>query len=132
MPNVARVTIFIMFVHLALGAILPYLPVWLGETKGLTGAQIGLILASSSFGRILIGPLAAAWAEGRSDRRTPLMVFALLLTLGYVAYPFLGPFWPIAIGCFLAGIAGQSLVAFSEAATLCATATSTFWPYGRA
>ena len=132
MPNSARVTIFIMFVHLALGAILPYLPVWLGATKGLTGAQIGLILASSSFGRILIGPLAAAWAEGRGDRRTPLIVFSLITALGYVAYPFLGPFWPIAIGCFGAGVAGQCLVAFSEAATLRATATSTFWPYGRA
>jgi MFS transporter, PPP family, 3-phenylpropionic acid transporter len=132
MPNIARVTIFIMFVHLALGAIMPYLPVWLGETKGLTGAQIGLVLASSSFGRIIIGPLAAAWAEGRSDRRQPLLVFSLSLAIGYVAYPFLGAFWPIALGCFAAGVAGQCLVAFSEAATLRATQGSCFWPYGRA
>ena len=132
MPNVARVTIFIMFVHLALGAILPYLPVWLGETKGLTGAQIGLVLASSSFGRIIIGPLAAAWAEGRSDRRTPLLVFSFAVALGYAAYPFLGAFWPIALACFATGVAGQCLVAFSEATTLRATAGSSFWPYGRA
>jgi MFS transporter, PPP family, 3-phenylpropionic acid transporter len=73
MPNIARVTLYIMFVHLALGAIIPYLPVWLGATKGLSGAQIGIILASSSFGRMIFGPLAAAWAEGRKDRRTPLI-----------------------------------------------------------
>jgi MFS transporter, PPP family, 3-phenylpropionic acid transporter len=132
MPNIARVTIFIMFVHVALGAIMPYLPVWLGQTKGLSGAEIGIILASSSFGRIAFGPLAAAWAEGRSDRRTPLLVFSFATAIGYVAYPFLGAFWPIALGCFAAGVAGQCLVAFSEAATLRATATSIAWPYGRA
>jgi MFS transporter, PPP family, 3-phenylpropionic acid transporter len=132
MPNIARVTLFIMFVHLSLGAIMPYLPVWLGETKGLSGAQIGLILASSSFGRIVIGPLAAAWAEGRRDRRLPLLVFAMCVALGYAAYPFAGPFWPIAALCFATGVAGQCLVAFAEATTLRATTGSTFWPYGRA
>jgi MFS transporter, PPP family, 3-phenylpropionic acid transporter len=132
MPNIARVTVFILFVHLSLGAILPYLPVWLGETKGLSGAQIGLIFASSSFGRIVMGPLAAAWAEGRKDSRTPLIVFSLLWAIGFVAYGFMGPFWPIALTSFVVGMIGQSLIAASEAATLHATSHSTLWPYGRA
>ena len=132
MPNIARVTIFIMFVHFSLGAIMPYLPVWLGETKGLSGVQIGLILASSSFGRIIVGPLAAAWAEGRKDSRTALIVFSLATALGYVSYPFMGAFWPIAFMCFVVGMFGQCLVASAEAATLNATAKSTVWPYGRA
>jgi MFS transporter, PPP family, 3-phenylpropionic acid transporter len=132
MPNIARVTIFIMFVHLSLGAIMPYLPVWLGVTKGLTGAQIGIILASSSFGRIFIGPLAAAWAEGLKDRRTALIVFSFATAIGYIAYPLMGAFWPIALTCFAVGMAGQCLVASAEAATLHATAHSRFWPYGRA
>lgn len=132
MPNIARITIFIMFVHLSLGAILPYLPVWLGVTKGLSGAQIGIILASSSFGRIIMGPLAAAWAEGRSDSRTPLVVFSMSMAIGYLIYPLLGPFWPIALACFCVGIAAQCLGAFAEAATFNATARSISWPYGRA
>jgi MFS transporter, PPP family, 3-phenylpropionic acid transporter len=132
MPNIARITFFIMCVHLALGASLPYLPVWLGVTKGLSGAQIGIILASSSFGRIIMGPLAAAWAEGRDDSRTPLLVFSLSVALGYLVYPLLGPFWPIALACFFVGIASQCLGAFAEAATFNATANSVSWPYGRA
>jgi MFS transporter, PPP family, 3-phenylpropionic acid transporter len=132
MPNIARVTLFLMFVHLALGAVIPYLPVWLGATKGLSGAQIGLVLASSSFGRIFFGPLAAAWAEGRSDRRTPLIVFSFGAALGYLSLLGLGPFWPIAVGCFVTGVVQQCMVAFGEAATLRETATSTNWPYGRA
>jgi MFS transporter, PPP family, 3-phenylpropionic acid transporter len=132
MPNVARVTIFIMFVHLAMGAIIPYLPVWLGETKGLSGAQIGIVLASSSFGRIIFGPLAAAWAEGQRDRRTPLLVFAVAVALGYASFHFLGAFWPIAMACFVTGVCVQCLVAFAEATTLRETAGSMVWPYGRA
>jgi MFS transporter, PPP family, 3-phenylpropionic acid transporter len=132
MPNIARITLFITCAHLALGAIIPYLPVWLGATKGLTGAQIGIVLASSSFGRIIFGPLAAAWAEGRKDRRVPLIVFASMVSLGYLSFPFLGPFWPIAVACFATGVAVQCMMAFGEAATLRATATSQIWPYGRA
>ena len=132
MPNIARVTIFITFVHLALGAILPYLPVWLSVTKGLSGVQIGIILASPSFGSIVVGPLTAAWAEGCKDRRTPIIVLSLLALIGHALLSVLGPFWPIAIGCFAAGVARQCLVAFSEATTLHATAQSRIWPYGRA
>jgi MFS transporter, PPP family, 3-phenylpropionic acid transporter len=117
---------------LALGAVIPYLPVWLGETKGLSGAQIGVVLASSSFGRIFFGPIAAAWAEGRRDRRTPLVVFSFGAALGYLSLLFLGPFWPIALGCFVTGVVQQCMVAFAEAATLRETAGSTIWPYGRA
>jgi MFS transporter, PPP family, 3-phenylpropionic acid transporter len=132
MPNSVRVTIFIMLAHLSLGAVMPYLPVWLEETKGLSGSQIGVVLASASFGRIIIGPLAAAWAEGRSDRRTPLIVFALGLFFGYATFPFLGAFWPIALSCFATGVMFQCLMAFTEAATLRATEGSKHWPYGRA
>jgi PPP family 3-phenylpropionic acid transporter len=121
-----------MLLHTALGAIVPYLPVWLGEAKGLTGTQTGLILSSSSFGRIIFGPLAAAWAEGRRDRRTPLLVFGAISTLGYFSLGVLDAFWPIALGCFATGVAVQCLIAFSESATLRATANSLIWPYGRA
>jgi MFS transporter, PPP family, 3-phenylpropionic acid transporter len=132
MPSLARVTLLIMFIHGALGAIIPYLPVWFSETKGMSGAEIGLVLASSSFGRIVFGPLAAAWAEGRKDRRTPLIVFAACVAVGYAGFGLVGPFWPIALLCFATGIAVQCLVAFSEATTLRETAGSSIWPYGRA
>ena len=132
MPSIARMTLFMMLAHVALGATLPYLPVWLATTKGLTGAQIGVILASSSFGRILVGPLAAAWAEGRSDRRTPLIVFSTATAIGYLSLPFLGVFWPVALACFLAGVMFQCLFPFGEAGIMRVTAQSYRWPYARA
>ncbi|WP_395630975.1 MFS transporter [Aquidulcibacter sp.] len=132
MPSIARMTLFMMLAHVALGAIMPYLPVWLATTKGLTGAQIGVILASSSFGRILVGPLVAAWAEGRGDRRIPLIVFSSALALGYLSFPFLGAFWPIALACFATGVMFQCLMPFAEAGVMRVTSNSRRWPYGRA
>ncbi|MFN9008545.1 MAG: MFS transporter [Hyphomonadaceae bacterium] len=132
MPSIARMTLFMMLAHVALGAIMPYLPVWLATTKGLTGAQIGVILASSSFGRILVGPLVAAWAEGRGDRRVPLIVFSSALALGYLSFPFLGAFWPIALACFATGVMFQCLMPFAEAGVMRVTSNSRRWPYGRA
>jgi len=125
-------TLFMMLAHVALGAIMPYLPVWLATTKSLTGAQIGIILASSSFGRILVGPLVAAWAEGRGDRRIPLIVFSSALALGYLSFPFLGAFWPIALVCFATGVMFQCLMPFAEAGVMRVTSNSRRWPYGRA
>ena len=125
-------TLFMMLAHVALGAIMPYLPVWLATTKSLTGAQIGVILASSSFGRILVGPLVAAWAEGRGDRRIPLIVFSSALALGYLSFPFLGAFWPIALACFATGVSFQCLMPFAEAGVMRVTSNSRRWPYGRA
>lgn len=125
-------TLFMMLAHVALGAIMPYLPVWLATTKSLTGAQIGIILASSSFGRILVGPLVAAWAEGRGDRRIPLIVFSSALALGYLSFPFLGAFWPIALACFATGVMFQCLMPFAEAGVMRVTSNSRRWPYGRA
>ena len=132
MPSIARMTLFMMLAHVALGAIMPYLPVWLATTKSLTGAQIGIILASSSFGRILVGPLVAAWAEGRGDRRIPLIVFSSALALGYLSFPFLGAFWPIALACFATGVMFQCLMPFAEAGVMRVTSNSRRWPYGRA
>ena len=125
-------TLFMMLAHVALGAVMPYLPVWLATTKSLTGAQIGIILASSSFGRILVGPLVAAWAEGRGDRRIPLIVFSSALALGYLSFPFLGAFWPIALACFATGVMFQCLMPFAEAGVMRVTSNSRRWPYGRA
>ena len=125
-------TLLMMLAHVALGAIMPYLPVWLATTKSLTGAQIGIILASSSFGRILVGPLVAAWAEGRGDRRIPLIVFSSALALGYLSFPFLGAFWPIALACFATGVMFQCLMPFAEAGVMRVTSNSRRWPYGRA
>lgn len=101
-----------------LGALVPYLPVWLSREKHLTGAEIGLILATANIARVVLGPLAAAWAEGLKDRRTPLLVFALVSLFGYITLAPLQGFVPILVIAFVAGLCFQGMVPFMEAAAL--------------
>jgi PPP family 3-phenylpropionic acid transporter len=74
------------------GCLIPFLPLWLEKVHGFSGAEIGVVLAIAGFSRAVAGPLTAAWADGRSDRRAPLFMFTILLTLGFAALYFLNGF----------------------------------------
>jgi PPP family 3-phenylpropionic acid transporter len=75
------------------GASGPYAAVWF-KSQGLSGAAIGLILASPSLGRAFTGPALALWADGFGLRRSPLVVMALGVAAGYVGLALLKGFWP--------------------------------------
>lgn len=123
MGAATRVTLFMSICYCGLGAILPYLPVWLEEAKGLSGAEIGIVLASANIARVVIGPMMAAWADGLTDRRTPLIVLAVI---ALAAYGLMGPLTGFAalfaVG-FVAGVVYQGMIPFVEAAALRATLT---------
>ena len=77
------------------GCLIPFLPLWLEKVHGFSGTQIGLVLAIGGFSRVVAGPLTAAWADGRDDRRAPMFLFAGLLTAGFVALRFLHGFYAV-------------------------------------
>ena len=85
-PSAARLGAFYALVFLGAGASLPYMPVWL-RAEGLSGAEIGLVLALPLLARAVTGPALAVWADGFAERRTPL---ALLAATGTAAYAALG------------------------------------------
>jgi PPP family 3-phenylpropionic acid transporter len=78
------------------GASSPYMPVWFAH-RGLTGAEIGLILSAPMLARVLAAPAVALWADGFSLRRTPLI---LLGAASAVAYALMAP--PFGIGWWFA------------------------------
>jgi PPP family 3-phenylpropionic acid transporter len=132
MPPIVRITVFVALTYAVLGAVLPYLPVWLQEVKGLTGAEVGAMLAAASFARVLAGPLAGAWIEGRGDHRTPLVAFAILSAGLYAVLALTEGFWAVAAVGFLATLAFQTSFPLGEAALQRVTEGSRLWPYGRA
>jgi MFS transporter, PPP family, 3-phenylpropionic acid transporter len=71
MPLTLRLGLFYAAIFVGTGASLPYIPVWF-RAQGLSGAQIGVILAAPMMVRIFISPLLAIWADGFDLRRTPL------------------------------------------------------------
>src|SRR4051812_13202005 len=111
------------------GAYLPFFSPFLAG-RGLTPANIGLLLASATFLRIMIAPLAGLVADARGDRRTVMLVFTALAVGGFSLLTFVAE--PTAV--FACGIA--ALVVWSstspilESVTLRAAERSGT-PYGR-
>ena len=71
-----RATYFLSAYFFAFGIQLPYFPLWLEEVRGLSGEDISLVLSGALIGRIITGPLIAAWADNKSGN-----VAALILNL---------------------------------------------------
>jgi PPP family 3-phenylpropionic acid transporter len=72
-------TLYNVVYFAGLAGVLLFLPVWFEKARGLSGAEIGIIMACAGFGRMIAGPLAAAWADGRRDRHAPLKLLGLVV-----------------------------------------------------
>jgi PPP family 3-phenylpropionic acid transporter len=119
----ARVTMVMSALFGTTGVILVFLPRWLELERGLSGAEIGIILSLAQFARIITGPLIAYRADRSSDRAAPLKIIALAAVFAYAAFFFLADgFWPLLILGFIALSLSQSMTPLIEAATLRATA----------
>jgi PPP family 3-phenylpropionic acid transporter len=126
----ARVTLAMSCLFGTTGVILVFLPRWLEVERGLTGAQIGAVIALAQIARIATGPLVALWADSVPDRRTPLRVLSIAALAAYAAFFFVPhDFWSL-LGVGFVALSLTSLATpFVEGATLRATATGKM-PYG--
>ena len=119
----ARVTMVMSALFGTTGVILVYLPRWLEIERGLSGAEIGMVLSLAQLARIFTGPVIAYWADGSADRTTPMKLVSIASVLAYAAFFFLAQgFWQLLALGFLALSLTQALTPLIEAATLRATA----------
>jgi len=75
LPTQWRQAIFYGFLLIGTGASLPYMPLWFAS-KGMSGAQIGLILAIPLLLRAVSGPVIGVWADRFRLYRTPMIFMA--------------------------------------------------------
>ncbi len=66
------------------GVSLPFAGLWFRE-QGLSGAEIGTLLAVPMLARLVTGPLIAVWADGFSLRRTPVGILGVVSASAYLA-----------------------------------------------
>jgi PPP family 3-phenylpropionic acid transporter len=113
-----RATVLGCLFFAGFGCLIPFLPLWLEKAQGFSGSQIGLVLAMGGFSRIIAGPLTAAWADGRADRRAPLFLFAAILVAGFAALWFVQGFVAVFSLILIMDIAFWTLVPVIEATLL--------------
>ncbi len=101
----------------ATGVSLPFAGLWL-SAQGLSGAQIGTLLAVPMLARIITGPLLSVWADGFRYRRTPIAILGLVMTLGYGAAGLVDGYFAWAICWFVGATAMGVLVPLTDVLNL--------------
>lgn len=100
-----------------MGVSLPYAGLWM-QAQGLSGAEIGVLLAAPMLGRLATGPAIAVWADGFCHRRTPIALLASLAALGYGAAGLAEGFLAWAICWFVAAGAAAAIVPLTDVLAL--------------
>jgi len=101
MPTALRLGLVYVALYVGNGAGTPFMPVWL-SAKGLTGAQVGLVLALPMLFQILTSPILALWADRFHLRRTPIAWLATGTCAVYLAFAGLDGLPALAIAWLLA------------------------------
>ncbi|QCB43295.1 MFS transporter [Sphingomonas sp. PAMC26645] len=82
----------------------PYMPSWF-RAVGLSGEQIGLLLAAPMLARIVTGPALGLWADGFALRRTAVVLLLLSALAAYSSMALLDGFAALAVAWFVAATA---------------------------
>jgi PPP family 3-phenylpropionic acid transporter len=114
---VARLSVHYVLLFGVTGVSLPFAGLWFRE-QGLSGAEIGALLAAPTLARLVVGPLLAVWADGFRLRRTPIAILGVVAALGYGAAGLVEGFvtrqdWPWAIKIGIGALALGAYLAYS-------------------
>ena len=89
-----RLSLFYAAYFLVIGIQLPFWPLWL-ESRGLTAAEIGMVLSVSLWVRIVTIPVAGVVVDRTGNRRAALIVLSGSSLAASLMYPPIDGFWPI-------------------------------------
>ena len=93
----------------SLGIFYPYFSLYLRENAGLTGSQVGLVLAISPFIGMLAQPLWGQVADRTGARSRTLAFLTLGTALGYLGLGYADGFWAVALATSALAIAGAAV-----------------------
>jgi PPP family 3-phenylpropionic acid transporter len=112
-----RLSLFYAATFIALGLSMPFWPVWL-QGRGLSAAEIGIVLSTSMWVRAFTNPLIAQLADryGRPDRVLAVLAWAALLA--NIAYLGVNGFWPILLIGIVAGAAFSAMFPMGDTVTM--------------
>tara|TARA_R110002051_G_scaffold139969_6_gene212742 strand:+ start:5490 stop:6635 length:1146 start_codon:yes stop_codon:yes gene_type:complete len=101
----------------ATGVSLPFAGLWF-RAQGLSGAEIGTLLAAPMLARLMTGPAIAVWADGFRARRTPIAILGLVAALGYAATGLVEGYGLWALCWFVAASAAAGIIPLTDVLTL--------------
>lgn len=85
MPAAPRLALFYAAIFLLVGIQLPFWPVWLAG-RGLSPAEIGVVLASALWVKVIANPLAGSLADRSGSRRGLMIALAAANLAGFLLF----------------------------------------------
>jgi len=113
-----RLSFYFAALFAVFGVQLPFWPVYLQEAKGLTAAEIGLVLSAGLWIKVLINPLVGQWADARGEARQPMMLLCLLALVALTGFVFAEGFWLLLVLALVAAVGLTAIMPLGEAIAL--------------
>ena len=108
-----RFSIYYAFLMIGTGMQLPFLPLWL-HAKGLTVAEIAMVIAGMTASRIVAVPLAAFIADKYRNRRAVIIYCGFASFIGYLLLATASGFWFILAASLLAAFCAAPVFPLAE------------------
>lgn len=115
-----RLSIYYGALFAAVGVFVAYWPVYL-QHRGLTAAEIGLVLSAGLWAKVVVNPLLAQWADRRGLRRQPMVTLAVSVLAGYLLFPLVDGFAQILLLSVFCTVAFSAIMPLGESAALAQT-----------
>lgn len=113
----SRVALQYALMFIGTGVSLPYAGLWM-RSQGLSGAEIGVILAAPMLARLVTGPAIAVWADGFRYRRTPIALLAAMSALAYATAGLVDGFAAWAVTWFIAATGVAAIIPLTDVLNL--------------
>ena len=117
MNSAVRVSLHYISIFSVTGVALPFAGLWL-SSKGMSRAEIGLLLALPMLGRLLTGPLLAVWADGFRRRRSAIAIMGLVMALAYGLAGLVDNIWLRGLCWFVAATATAAMFPLGDVLAL--------------
>lgn len=123
-----RLSFFYAAVFGTVGVNTPYFPVWL-SSRGMDAVQIGILLATVSWVRVVTTPWLGGIAERMGERRRPMVVLSAIALAAFASYGLMEGFWGYLVVGVIAGVAYAAVMPLGENVTM-STAPAARLDYG--
>tara|TARA_B100000315_G_scaffold186829_1_gene176359 strand:- start:11320 stop:12462 length:1143 start_codon:yes stop_codon:yes gene_type:complete len=124
-----RLSLFYAAYFAMIGIMLPFWPVWL-EAKGLTPANIGIVIGSATFVRVFFNPFVAHIADRRGTRQPIIALLAVFAVIFFAFFFVTESFWPILLVTILFSCCWGAMQPLGESLTMLSSKANGF-EYGR-